>query len=274
MPRARRGATGNRRTGSFGERRAGAIGEHRPSARPTAPLVPAGAPKRRGWSALITVLVVPGLFATAGLPAYASGVEPEVQSASARASGQSFVVSAEAAAAAIARDGLTATSEEEMQARRADPRRAARLSAYAASGALEMGDDYPWFYQAADYEGGGLSPLGYYYRECVDFVAWRLNRDAGTTQAPFKWTWSKMTPRGGDASQWAMNWKANGWETGQQPVAGSVAWFAGNHVAYVKEVLDDGRVLIEEYNHKMQHKYGQRILDRSDIALFLYAPPA
>jgi hypothetical protein len=254
-------------------RRTGAIGEHRPSARPSRKITPA-APKRRGWSALITVLVVPGLVATAGLPAYASSYQPEAQNASGMRAGQSFVVSSDVAPAAIDRTGLSATSDDEMAARRADPYRAARLAAYASSGALEMGDDYPWFYQAANIEGGGLSPLGYYYRECVDFVAWRLNRDAGSTHAPFKYTWSNLTPRGGDASEWAANWKAHGWPTGTQPVAGSVAWFAGNHVAYVKDVLDDGRVLIEEYNHGMKHQYGQRILNRSDIALFLYAPPA
>jgi CHAP domain len=250
----------------------GAIGERRPSARPTTPIASA-APKRRGWMALLTVLVVPGLVATAGLPAYASGAQPEAAASSARLAGQSLVVSADAAADAIDRDGLTATSDDEMRARRADPGRLARVTAYAASGALEQGDDYPWFYRPANIEGGGLSPLGYYYRECVDFVAWRLNRDAGSTQAPYKYTWSYLTPGGGDARQWAGAWRAHGWPTGHDPVVGSVAWFAGNHVAYVKDVLDDGRVLIEEYNHGMKHKYGQRILDPSAIALFLYAPP-
>jgi hypothetical protein len=224
--------------------------------------------------ALLTVLVVPGLFATAGLPAYASGSQPDAARGSARQAGQTFVVSAEAAAAAIGRDGLTATSNDEMRARRADPGRAARLSTYAASGALQQGDDYPWFYLPADIEGGGLSPLGYYYRECVDFVAWRLNRDAGSVGAPFRWTWSTLTPSGGDASQWASAWASHGWATGRDPIAGSVAWFPGNHVAYVKSVLENGQVLIEEYNHGMTHHYGQRIIRASSVALFLYAPPA
>ncbi len=223
----------------------------------------------------MTVLVVPGLFATAALPAYASVYAPELgtSAASAAQQGRSFVVSSEAAAQAIDRSGLSATSEDEMRARIADPARAARVAKYLASGAVEAGDDYPWFYQAADYEGGGLSPLGYYYRECVDFVAWRLNRDVGSTEAPFAFTWPYLTPGGGDARQWASNWKRHGWPTGKEPVAGAVAWFPGNHVAYVKEVFPDGTFLIEEYNHGMSHAYGQRILEVSDIALFLYAPP-
>jgi surface antigen len=161
-----------------------------------------------------------------------------------------------------------------MRQRLADPEKVDRVESYASSGAQEAGDDYPWFYEASDDEGGGLSPLGYYYRECVDFVAWRLNRDAGSVSAPYRWTWSNMTPSGGNASEWAYAWESHGWPTGIEPVAGSVAWFAGNHVAYVKAVLEDGQVLIEEYNHGMSHKYGQRIIPATSVALFLYAPPA
>lgn len=255
-------------------RRTGAIAERRPSGR-RQPKPPAAArkAKRRGWSVFITVLVVPGLVATAGLPAYASTFAPDARVEAAMRQGQSLVVSATAAGQAIDRSGLSATSDAEMRARRADPRRVARLAAYAASGALEAGDDYPWFYQPADVEGGGLSPLGYYYRECVDFVAWRLNRDAGSTTGPFRWTWPNLTPSGGNASEWAYAWKSHGWPTGSQPVAGSVAWFPGNHVAYVKSVLAGGQVVIEEYNHGMTHKYGQRTIPASQVALFLYAPP-
>ncbi|BDZ44804.1 CHAP domain-containing protein [Naasia aerilata] len=253
----------------------GAIAEPRPSARPRR-LAPTPAPvsRRNGWSVLVTVLVVPGLVATAALPAYASTHAPDERTAPGLPAAQSFTVSAAAVADLIDRTGLSATSEEEMRQRLADPVKVDRVQSYVSSGAQEAGDDYPWFYEAPDTEGGGLSPLGYYYRECVDFVAWRLNRDAGSVGAPFRWTWSNLTPSGGDASQWAYAWDSHGWPTGSDPVAGSVAWFAGNHVAYVKEVLPDGQVLIEEYNHGMSHKYGQRIIPASSVALFLYAPPA
>jgi len=219
------------------------------------------------------VLAVPSLFATAALPAYASTVAEDGQVYTAISGGQSLFVPASAATTVIDRGGLSATSDEEMAARYADPGRAARVATYDASGARELGDDYPWPYEAADVEGGGLSPLMYYYRECVDFVAWRLNRDAGSTEAPWKYTWSDLTPAGGDGSQWAAAWRANGWPTGHEPIPGSVAWFNGNHVAYVKAVTEDGQVVIEEYNHGMMHKYGVRVLPVSDIALFLYAPP-
>jgi surface antigen len=121
-------------------------------------------------------------------------------------------------------------------------------------------------------QGGGLSPLGYYYRECVDFVAWRLNRDAGTTSAPFRWTWGQLTPNGGDARQWKSAWLAHGWSTGTTPVPGAVAWFSANHVAYVNGILQDGQVLIEEYNYGTNHEYDTRVINASD-AYYLYAPP-
>jgi len=228
---------------------------------------------RRILCALAAVVTVPGLVATAALPAYSQTFSVDPSYSSSTTGSQSLLVPVDVAGETISRSGIIATSDTEMAARRLDNARAKRAAAYNASGATAAGDDYPWPYEAADVEGGGLSALGYYYRECVDFVAWRLNRDAGSTSGPWKYTWSKLTPNGGNASQWASNWRAHGWATGSEPVAGSVAWFNGNHVAYVKEVPGDGTVVIEEYNHGMSHKYGIRTLAISDIALFLYAPP-
>jgi len=104
-------------------------------------------------------------------------------------------------------------------------------------------------------------------------VAWRLNRDAGSTSAPFKWDWSNLTPGGGNASQWANNWAAKGWPTGTTPEAGAVAWFNYNHVAYVNSVLPDGSVLLEEYNWNSDRSYHQRVVAASEVPLYLYAPP-
>ncbi|MGL4339069.1 MAG: CHAP domain-containing protein, partial [Rhodoglobus sp.] len=47
------------------------------------------------------------------------------------------------------------------------------------------------------------------------------------------------------------------------PRVGDVAWFgSSNHVAYVKQVLDNGDIVIEEYNY-VQSVYGQRTLPAS-----------
>jgi surface antigen len=226
-------------------------------------------------SVLVTMTVVGGLFAVAGLPAYAQQSPATAESAAKTdADAQNVVVSAEASALAPVRDGYRATTYDQLAQMEDDAQREANQAAYLASGARELGDDYPWPYELRDYQGGGLSPLNYYYRECVDFVAWRLNRDAGSYAAPYKWIWSNLTPLGGNASQWRYNWEAHGWPVSDVPVVGAVADMGGNHVAYVKRVNGDGTVLLEEYNWSGLGKYGQRVVPNSSVQAFLYPPPA
>lgn len=136
--------------------------------------------------------------------------------------------------------------------------------------AWPAGDDYPY----ANGPGDAMSPMLYATRNCTDFVAWRLNRDAGSFTAPWLMTWSYLTPAGGDASNWAAAWEAHGWATSTTPVVGSVAWFGygANHVAYVQAVNDDGTVTIEEYNW-VRLTYGMRTIPTDSIPLYLYPPP-
>jgi len=147
-------------------------------------------------------------------------------------------------------------------------------NASASCASRTAGDDYPWANETPD---SGVSPLGYYYGECVDFVAWRLNRDAGVVHAPWLYTWSNLTPLGGNAIQWKADWKHNGWQTSSVPEAGAVAWWgteAGplGHVAYVQAVNPDGTVTIEEYNWGGTHKYDKRVVAASSVGLYLYPP--
>ncbi len=218
------------------------------------------------------MVLVGGLFAVLALPAYADNNASSLIKAE-NGPTQKIAV-AEVAASAIttsSRDSYTATSASDLKKLYANAIRQQNLAAYLQSGAKQAGDDYPWFAELSRNQGGGLSPLNYYYRECVDFVAWRLNRDAGFTRAPFKWTWSTLTPSGGNASQWKSAWAKQGWPSGATPVVGSVAWFPYNHVAYVAGILNNGQVLLEEYNWSGQHVYGQRVINPGD-AYYLYAP--
>ncbi|GAA3889437.1 hypothetical protein GCM10022381_34240 [Leifsonia kafniensis] len=233
---------------------------------------------------LVAIVAIPGLFLTAGLPAYAFVPQSESGAGtSARAQmeseAQGVVVAQSAAHTVVSRDGFSASTEEEVaelsaELRRAGAAAAARASAaeFAVSGIRAEGDDYPWPFEATDNEGGGLSPLGYYYRECVDFVAWRLNRDAGVGGSPWKWTWSKMTPGNGNASGWADAWASKGWPTSTTPVVGAVAWFTYNHVAYVQSVPGDGTVVLEEYNWMGMHSYHTRTVSIGEVPLYLYPP--
>lgn len=233
-------------------------------------------PRKNPLSVLLTMTAVGGMFAVVGLPAYALA-PPTTSASSTEADTQSLVVSSSATALAVVRDGYHATTQADLDEMSKDALRAAQNEAYNASGARAMGDDYPWPYELMEGQGGGLSPLNYYYRECVDFVAWRLNRDAGSYSAPFKWVWSNLTPFGGNGGQWEYNWEQHGWPVSDTPIKGAVAYTGGNHVAYVKSLNADGTITIEEYNY-IHGMYGQRTLTPASIiaagGAFLYPPPS
>ena len=233
----------------------------------------AGKPSRKNpIRVFFTMIAVAGMLAVFVLPAY-SQVDPSGSVLGANGTAQRLTVNSAALPVdTAARDSFRATTHGDLAQMTANALRAQANAAYLASGAREMGDDYPWPTEPMDYQGGGFSPLHYYYRECVDFVAWRMNRDAGSYSSPFKWTWSTLTPYGGNGSQWKYNWQQHGWPVKQTPVVGAVAYVGGNHVAYVKSVNGDGTVTIEEYNYN-PGAYGQRTLKITDIDSFLYPPP-
>jgi surface antigen len=226
--------------------------------------------------AMASMAVIGGLFAVTALPAYGqTGLTSDEGSTISFANAadaatvrvQSLTVSADLTLPELERDQFDATSPEDLELIRQQSAIASANSVYAASGARALGDDYPW--ATAGYD---MSALNYYYRQCTDFVAWRLNRDVGSFSAPFRWAWADLTPNGGNASQWKDAWDAHGWTVSATPIAGSVAWFGwDNHVAYVKTVNADGSVLVEEYNY-VNRVYSQRTLAAADVEAFLYPP--
>jgi surface antigen len=231
-----------------------------------------------------TMVITCGLVVAAGLPANASAFEQAEAVVIAPAVAlelQTVVVDGAARTTDIERSAFSATTTAELAAQQAaaakilaDAQRASqRASVYGGGGsrlAIQPGDnDYPWVDAPT---GGAFSPLRYVYRQCVDFVAWRLNRDAGSYQAPFKFDWSDLTPGGGDGRQWLGAWQKHAWPVSDVPIAGAVAYVGGNHVAYVKEVRADGMVVLEEYNY-VPHEYSSRVVAPSSVAAFLYPPP-
>ena len=236
---------------------------------------PAPKLKKKPGQNILTAFVVVGLFGSVALPAAALSpqVTADTDVVAAVEGDAALLVSKEATSTATDRGQFSATTTTDLRSQRNTARKSANFEAYLQSGARELGDDYPWFSELSNNQGGGLSPLNYFYRECVDFVAWRLNRDAGSTGEPFLYDWSYLTPSGGNASQWKYAWRSHGWPSSTTPIAGSVAYFTGNHVAYVKQVNADGTVLLEEYNYNSDHLYGQRTIPATDVELFLYPPP-
>jgi surface antigen len=259
-------------------------GRHTPPAAAAASVTRRAGRSRKPLAKMVTLIAIPAIFLTTALPAYAFAPQGDATSITAAPvrEVQELTVAAAAAAVSIPADGFSSTSQAEIDEVEAGIRaelsrkaaEAARSSAagYASYGIRAEGDDYPWMNSAIESNGGGLSPLGYYYRECVDFVAWRLNRDAGANGSPWKWTWGNLTPGGGNGSAWASNWASKGRATGKTPVVGAVATFTYNHVAYVQSVPGDGTVVLEEYNWMGSHAYHTRTVPISAVSLFLYPP--
>lgn len=125
-----------------------------------------------------------------------------------------------------------------------------------------IGDDYP--YKGAS--PSNIDPWAFYFRECVSFVAWRMNRDAGRTGAPWWFTNGMGGGHWGNAYEWAANASRLGYAVNGTPTVGSVAqwnaWEGGGgengHVAYVAGVNGDGSVTVEEYNSRVAHGYDIR----------------
>jgi surface antigen len=233
---------------------------------------PATRSLRHKLSTAGVMTVVAGLFASFTLPAAFADQGGLAEFAPLAESQTLEVTAATADTSASIRDTYGVTNAADLRAMYAEAIRQQNLAAYMNSGARELGDDYPWPDQLHRGQGGGLSPLNYYYRECVDFVAWRLNRDAGSTSAPFRWVWSNLAQ--GSAYSWRTHWQNKGWPTGSTPQVGAVAWTpGGNHVAYVTGVLSDGSVVLEEYNYSVDHGYSQRIAPAGAF-YYLYAPPS
>lgn len=135
-------------------------------------------------------------------------------------------------------------------------------------------DDYPY----PQNFGQGMSPMGYAYGNCTDFVAWRINRDQGTYGEPWSQTWGDLTPLGGDGKDWGLPGNMPGWEVTTMPGPGDIfsvpAGYVGagssggpyGHVAYVAVRNEDGSILTEHYG---ENRYFQQTYTPEQVASFI-----
>lgn len=111
----------------------------------------------------------------------------------------------------------------------------------------------PATYTWTNSSGYGFSPYGYAYRNCTDYVAWKL-----TTANDFG------DYRGlGNASGWAGAARGRGYRVDHKPGRGAVAWWGTElfhgfgHVAWVANVYV-GWVEVAEYNHAGTGRFDTR----------------
>lgn len=109
---------------------------------------------------------------------------------------------------------------------------------------------YSWCMPGDDY----LSPLGYAYRNCTDWVAWKVSSHI-----------LGRSPTGlGNGGLWDNNALARGFTAKSTPEPGDAAvWDATTsnrygHVAFVESVNANGTVNISEYNYGSRGSWGQR----------------
>ena len=131
----------------------------------------------------------------------------------------------------------------------------AALMGVLATPACAQSNDYPFASWIAD------TPDPYLFDalECTSFVAWRMNRDAGTTDQTHPWFTNHMQGGlWGSAYQWWQNAQTLGYTVDYTPTVGAIAqWYLNEcsglcgtkgHVAYVESVNADNSVNLSEYN--------------------------
>jgi len=128
------------------------------------------------------------------------------------------------------------------------------------SGGGPIGDDYP-----SNYKNAAMDSLvdqwNYFNRECTSFVAWRLN---SVNHVAFHNRYGGQ--HWGNANTWGPAARAMGIAVDGSPRRGSIAWSSAGqygHVAWVAQVLGDGRVVLEEYNYGYTGRYNQRTVSAS-----------
>lgn len=114
--------------------------------------------------------------------------------------------------------------------------------------------DYDWYFN-----GGPWDPWGYGYRNCTSWVGYKLAADGKTGISNL-----------GNANQWPGRAKARGFsvsEGGGARVGDAAVSMSGyyGHVMYVEAILDDGRVMVSDYNRGGDGLYREGIRAQSGL---------
>lgn len=141
------------------------------------------------------------------------------------------------------------------------------------------GDDYP-----ENLKNGTIDipdPWGYLTRECVSFVAWRMNVQMGwKTGEPWKFSAATVGLLG-NANTWGPRLAAQGYKVDNNPSNGAIAWWGGavnngvitgpvGHVAVVSKVNDNGTIDIEHYNAVPPYAYSTMTIPKGSPTGYIH----
>lgn len=139
--------------------------------------------------------------------------------------------------------------------------------AYADNGGYPFADHYgpgtnPKTSTWTDHRGNPFSPNGYAFRNCTDYIAWRLQQ-LGVPNSRIRGL--------GDANKWAVTSPARGLVVDTIPAAGSVAVknTGIGHVAYV-EAVHGRQLTVSEYNATGDGTYRRRTAALSTLGFDQY----
>ena len=141
------------------------------------------------------------------------------------------------------------------------------------------GDDYPRDLRSKP-QDSVFDPWRFYNRECTSFVAWRMNRDAKRTKAPWAFENFMRGGRWSNGGNWDDNARRLGYTISTKARVGAIAhWNASElgggfpgHVAYVSKVHANGAVDVEEYNFHVRGRYGTRRAIRAPRYIYFNRP--
>ena len=138
-----------------------------------------------------------------------------------------------------------------------------------------IGDDYPLKYKMFPLYPIIWDEWNFAHRQCTSFVAWRLQQ---VNKVPFANS-SLGVARWGNAGQWGDAARSAGFVVDRTPAVGAVAFNApfhngtgaAGHVAWVAAVLDDDRIIVEEYNYTMPGgRYLARAVPKAAFSGFIH----
>lgn len=175
--------------------------------------------------------------------------------------------------------GTTTTAAPSSPAGQAPPASTGScLTGGAGTGVAGKGDDYPFKNAEIDIP----DPWSLLTRECVSFVAWRLNVQMGWKEGQeYPFTPAKLgTSLFGSAVDWKDSLGPK-FRMDRTPKVGAVAWWDANvafpstttgpygHVAIVSAVKGD-TIDVEEYNFGSNHMYNARTIPASDVSAYIH----